>query len=110
MLVKQQYQNKLTSKFTPDPYIITAKKSSMITATNPHTNHTVTRNSSHFKAFSKHAGIPFHPVKEEDDDIDIEQQQAPHPIQPSTTTDITNTPRKQYPRRYRRPIQEWKKY
>ena len=110
VLVKQQYQNKLTSKFTPDPYIITAKKYSMITATNPHTNHTVTRNSSHFKAFSKHAGIPFHPVKEEDDDIDIEQQQAPHPIQPSTTTDITNTPRKQYPRRYRRPIQEWKKY
>ena len=52
-------------------------------------------------------------MKEEDEEIDIEQpsQQALHPIQqPSTTTDTTTVQSKQYPKRYRRPIHEWKNY
>ena len=47
VLVKQKRQNKLTPPFSPDPYEITARKGSMVTAQRG--DHTITRNSSHFK-------------------------------------------------------------
>ena len=50
VLVRQPKVNKLTPRFNPKPYRITAIKGTMITARRP--NHMITRNCSHFKAFS----------------------------------------------------------
>ena len=47
VLVKQDKQNKLSTPFNPEPYKITARNGTMITAKKD--GHTITRNSSFFK-------------------------------------------------------------
>jgi len=47
VIVLRPRTNKLTSLYDPEPYSVTKIKGSMITATRP--DHTITRNSSHFK-------------------------------------------------------------
>ena len=49
VLVRQRKINKLTPRFKPKPYRITAIKGTMITARRP--NHVITRNCSYFKIF-----------------------------------------------------------
>ena len=66
VLVKQKRQNKLTPPFSPDPYEITARKGSMVTAQRG--NHTITRNSSHFKVMRESAPPPSTPRQAEESD------------------------------------------
>ena len=63
VLIKQQYTNKLSTRFNPRPYVITQKKHSMLIATNPHTNDTKTRNSSNFVKLQITARIPRHLIQ-----------------------------------------------
>ena len=51
VLIKQKRLTKLTPPFSPDPYEITARKGSMLTARRG--DHTITRNSSHFKKMKR---------------------------------------------------------
>eukprot|EP00795_Rhopilema_esculentum_P007975 gene7975-13874_t len=66
VLVKQPKQNKLSTNFNPDPYIVIEKKGTMLTAYNEGKDHTITRNISHFKRF------PIQKETEIDSDIDDE--------------------------------------
>eukprot|EP00795_Rhopilema_esculentum_P003861 gene3861-15158_t len=66
VLVKQPKQNKLSTNFNPDPYIVIEKKGKMLTAYNEGKDHTITRNISHFKRF------PIQKETEIDSDIDDE--------------------------------------
>jgi hypothetical protein len=47
VLVKIPKENKLSTPFSPQPYLITEKKGTQITVKN--NSHSITRNSSHFK-------------------------------------------------------------
>ena len=66
VLVKQPKQNKLSTNFNPDPYIVIERKGTMLTAYNEGKDHTITRNISHFKRF------PIQKETEIDSDIDDE--------------------------------------
>jgi len=61
VLIKQPKQNKMSTPFKPEPFEITDKKGSMITAQNA--EHTVTRNASSFKRLP--SNIPVHPKEEQ---------------------------------------------
>ena len=50
VLVMQPKINKLTPRFNPNPYKVTAVKGTMITAVR--SNHSLTRNCSHFKLYT----------------------------------------------------------
>jgi hypothetical protein len=47
VLVKFPNENKLSTPFSPQPYLITEKKGTQLTAKND--SHSIARNSSHFK-------------------------------------------------------------
>ena len=61
VLIKQPKQNKMSTPFKPEPFEITDKKGSIITAQNA--EHTVTRNASFFKKLP--SNIPVHPEEEQ---------------------------------------------
>ena len=61
VLITQPKQNKMSTPFKPEPFEITDKKGSMITAQNA--EHTVTRNASFFKNLP--SNIPVHPEEEQ---------------------------------------------
>ena len=110
VIVRQPYKNKLYSSFNPRPYIITNKKHSMITATSRDTTHSTTRNSSHFKPLPTTAPLPRFSMKEEEiDDFKLPPSNTNNePVPPPTHPQIQQ--RKQYPKRYRRPVEQWRKY
>ena len=60
VLIKQPYTNKLSTRFNPRPYVITHKKHSMLTGTNPHTNDTKPHSNSNFVKLPITASIPRH--------------------------------------------------
>ncbi|KAK3763364.1 hypothetical protein RRG08_031862, partial [Elysia crispata] len=64
VLVRQQKQNKLSTPYNPTPFTVEKVKGNMVTATN--SKHTVTRNSSFFKA------VPLHDVHQEPDKPELE--------------------------------------
>ena len=101
VLVKQIRSNKLTPHFQYHPYTIVARNGTMLTATSEIDGRQTTRNISHFKRIPQLLKFPF--IAEEEE---ITFDQVKPPIQ--TDGDI-NTNRKQYPKRIRRPIHEWKK-
>lgn len=68
----------------------------MITAMNPRNSHIVTRNSSHFKQFPHNAEVPHYPVKEEDEDNDINRTQSNS--QKSTKVNNTNNNNHKHPK------------
>ena len=61
VLIKQPKQNKMSTPFKPEPFEVTEKKGSMITAQNA--EHTVTRNASFFKKLP--SNITVHPEEEQ---------------------------------------------
>ena len=110
VIVKQTKTNKLSTNFNPKPYIIEAKKGSMITASN--TTHKITRNSSHFKRIPPTAKALPTEEEEDDDDDEIHSSNEPPNIgqqNPNISNQNQSQP-KQYPKRLRRPIHTWKKY
>ena len=127
VLVLQKKVNKLSPKFNQYPYVITGIKGTMIIARNPINNHQITRNISHFIKIPIDAKPP-QPVKEtfdeEEDDSVSHKVDRKSPKTTSTrnnnnetniegqqTKQTLNAPfRKQYPKRTRRPVDEWRKY
>ncbi len=67
VLVKQDRQNKLTSRFNDKPYRVIYRNKSRVTAQRD--NHRVTRNVSHFKQIPRPTNI------QSDDDTDFEQSE-----------------------------------
>ena len=65
VLIKQPKQNKMSTPFNPEPFQITEKKGSMITAQNA--QKAVTRNTSFFKKISSRTPIPSTLVDEEEE-------------------------------------------
>jgi len=57
VLVRQEKRSKLDTPYRPSPYVVTNTKGSMITARNGE-QHTITRNSSHFKRIPPTANVP----------------------------------------------------
>ena len=68
VLIKQPKQNKMSTPFKPEPFEITDKKGSMITAQSE--EHTVTRNASFFKKLP--SNVPVHPAPND-------EEEQPHP-------------------------------
>ena len=86
VLIKQPKQNKMSTPFKPEPFEITDKKGSMITAQNA--EHTVTRNASFFKKLP--SNIPVHPEEEQFTPF-IDAAEAAEPIEtiePPTVTSV----------------------
>ena len=125
VLVKQRKVNKLTPPFNPSPYRITEIKGTMISAQNPNTDHRITRNATHFKKLPETAlEQPLKIDTEEEDDEGTQGVICPNPevenpqsiVIPTTQShqpeaNVTQPPpRKTYPRRNRRPLDQWKKY
>ena len=79
VLVKQMKNNKLTPAFNPIPYIVTENKGDLVSAFNPITQHTITRNTSHYKQIPHQAPLP--PIKveeEEEEEINISREPNTH--------------------------------
>ena len=100
ILVKQPKTNKLTPNFNPQPYIVSEKNGTKITATNESTGHTISRNTSHFKQVPETASAPPTIVEEEDEGYDEHTACQNKP---------TMTQRKVYPKRNRIPPEFWRK-
>ena len=82
VLVKSDQKfDKFTPTFVPDPYVVTQKKGSMITAANP--NHRITRNASCFK----HIPPRKHVQKEEEDELEPTSKQT---VTVESCPEITN--------------------
>ena len=104
VLLKQQKLNKLSPSFEAKPYHIIAIKGTMITVKDNYSDRTLTRNISHFKPLPWSAELPRvnggrEDMSEEDDNGEDSNKRNPAP-----------KPRKQYPKRNRRPVSEWRKY
>jgi len=86
VLIKQPKQNKMSTPFKPEPFEITDKKGSMITAQNA--EHTMTRNASFFKKLP--SNIPVHREEEQSTPF-IDAAEAVEPIEtvePPTVTPV----------------------
>ena len=100
VLVKQDRENKLTSRFNDKPYIVIYRNKSRVTA--QCNNHKVTRNVSHFKQIPK----PTSPQPDDDTDIDsttdnTEQQQLQRHEQQQQRR---SSSRQRQPERYGQPL------
>ena len=85
----------------------------MITAESENDMSTITRNASHFKSIPKSAPRPIIIKEEEDFSIDDPQPQQQLIINnpPPTRQNINQEQmRKVYPKRTRKPVNEWRKY
>jgi len=102
VIVQKPRTNKLSSFYDPRPYTITAINGSMITAERE--NHTITRNSSHFKKihYTNQSMSSNSDRKEEEEDFD-ELDIPPTPPRPPRPPAVP--PERRYPRRNRRPPQ-----
>jgi len=101
VIVQKPRTNKLSSFYDPRPYTITAINGSMITAERE--NHTITRNSSHFKKihYRDQSMSPNSDRKEEEDFDELDLPTTPpRPPRPPAVP-----PERRYPRRNRRPPQ-----
>ena len=101
VLVKQDRENKLTSRFNDKPYIVIYRNKSRVTA--QRNNHKVTRNVSHFKQIPK----PTNPLSDDDTDIDSttdnsEQQQLQRHEQQQQRRSSSRQTRQ--PERYGQPL------
>ena len=105
VIVKQDRTNKLSPNFKCHPYAITAQKGTMNTAKSNIDGHCTTRNISHFKKIPLHVKFPF--IKEEEEGALIEQNAENHHEHQAIAQDSA---RKQYPKRIRRSVQDWRKY
>ena len=82
VLVKQRRQNKLSPPYDPNPYTITDKKGSMVTAQRGHSR--IVRNSSFYKPIQGH--IPSHTHRMESDADDDNSVQITDKTQPTHIT------------------------
>ena len=117
VFVKQPRKNKLSSPFNPYPYRITAQKGWMFIAKNSETDE-ITRNETHFKSIPEQAiGPPVIPDSEGagegiarfDGNLEPDLRPVSPPNNHSISIENTSPPRKVYPRRFRRPVHEWRK-
>ena len=109
VLVKQRKLNKLTTSFDIVPYYVTAIKGTMVTAQATANNKVITRNISHFKPLPKTAELP-KMREEEEDEEDKGGENDTINIDNVNRNNVHNEIRKEYPRRFRRPVSEWRKY
>lgn len=109
VLIKQRKQNKLTPQFEPQPYIVTEKNETMITAKSPYNQEEKTRNASHMKSIP--SNIKFNAMPETEDDEDLGQQYKPEHQQRDKIEQPQRPPLvHRYPRRERAPVESWRKY
>jgi len=101
VIVQKPRVNKLSSFYDPRPYVITGINGSMITATRE--NHTITRNSSHFKKVDNR-DQPTSQTKDKMEEEDFDELDLPStPLRPQQPP--AAPPERRYPRRNRRPPQ-----
>ena len=117
VLVRQKKVNKLSTPFNPHPYHVTDVKGTLVTAQNRVNHHQISRNITHFKSIPDTAPAPKQPI-----DIDEEEEEECHKVtrsdnfgntrtnNPDETNQHRQHPVKEYPKRHRRPVSEWKKY
>ena len=109
---------KLSSPFKPYSYRIITQKGSMFTAKNVQTDHEITRNETHFKSIPEQVIAP--PVIPDsegegegiarfDGNLEPDLRPVSPPNDYSISIENTSPPRKVYPRRFRRPVHEWRK-
>ena len=119
VLAKQPRKNELSSPFNPYPYPLIAQKGSMFTAKNSKTDHELTRNQTHFQSTPEQAiASPVIPDSEGEGGgiarFDGNLEPDLRPVSPannhSVSIENTSPPQKVYPRRFRRSVQEWRKY
>ena len=119
VLGKQQRRTKLSSPFSPYPYLITAQKGLIFTAKNLETHYEITQNQTHFKLIAKQAIAPFIILGCEEEGERIARfdgylKPDLKPVFPpnNNSISINNTiqPKEFYLRRFRRPVHEWHKY
>ena len=119
VLVKQPRKNELSSPFNPYPYPLIAQKGSMFTAKNSKTDHELPRNQTHFLSTPEQAiASPVIPDSEGEGGgiarFDGNLEPDLRPVSPannhSVSIENTSPPQKVYPRRFRRSVQEWRKY
>ncbi len=72
VLVKQQKQNKLTTRFSKTPYVVVSRTGTKVTAENA--NHRITRNVSHFKRINASFDNNRKETVESDDDSEFEHE------------------------------------
>ena len=94
VLVRQQKQNKLTSRFDPKPYRLTNIKGTMLSAQRP--GHTITHNTQHFKFLSRQRPKNFGQGVDDDSENDDEVSTNDNEYQERLDS------RKTYPTRQRR--------
>ncbi|KAK7099318.1 hypothetical protein V1264_003469 [Littorina saxatilis] len=101
VLVKQKKLNKLSTPYSPLPYVVIKKKGSMLTAQRG--NHSIVRNSSHFKPIQGDHTVNNDVEEKEDDDEEedgeAEAQAFPYtsqtrklPVQPNSPTNRPVSP------------------
>ena len=83
VLIKQPKQNKMSTPFKPEPFEITDKKGSMITAQSE--EHTVTRNASFFKKLP--SNVPVHPAPNDEEEQSTPFIDAAEAIEPMETVE-----------------------
>ena len=83
VLIKQPKQNKMSTPFKPEPFEITDKKGSMITAQNA--EHIITRNASFFKKLP--SNIPVHPVPSDEEEQSTPFIDATEAVDPVETVE-----------------------
>ena len=83
VLVKQRKRNKLSSRFDPQPYRITHRQGTMLTAKRP--GHTIMHNIQHFKFLSKQQPKNF--LQGEGEEFDIDEE-ITHDIPPVNTPPV----------------------
>lgn len=106
VIVKQNKLNKFTPTFKPIPYRVIDIRGTMITAIEEGGGQQITRNISFYKKVSNDSKFPAQLP-----DIDIEHDLF---LKQNNNTNIeepqTELTRKSYPKRFRRPVSEWRKY
>ncbi|XP_057302655.1 uncharacterized protein K02A2.6-like [Hydractinia symbiolongicarpus] len=119
VLVKQKRKNKLTPPYNPIPYRVTDTRGTMINAQNQRTKCQLSRNISHVKKIPEETkeqptDIDFEEEEEDEGnhggdrtDLEVEQPQTIPPLQQQEHTTTKEVFRKTYPRRIRRPPNEW---
>ena len=109
--MRHSRKNKLSSNFKPYPYRVSSRKGSMITATNIHDKHTVTRDQSYFKAIPEIAVTPKPKIEFEgegevvtnfDGNLELDRPDDDRSNQRNKQYE-----RKEYPRRNRRKVQKY---